>query len=399
MPRRPEISWNDNNGWKRLDDFALALPALDVKRRRQLSDSIKNEQEPLPAEARELTLDDSQLPALEAIATVPLFQSQQFEYPSSDLGPPGWTALRDLQLRFHVTILSAMADNNGPLVLRLWKLSTTLQRKLTAGATSDLILGTAKGFTDIPMVARSLARLDWKDAELKELAGALAGESVTVDDAREAAYHEFRRTHNYMINMPFVPDGYGGGKTSIIQRLLYQKHRTANRYAEQKRVWRDMWPTHSGEEIRKKQDECASSFPRWFDPNMHGTAMLTGNYGPVIGSKTTYHGGRAERRMIQVIIALHRCLKARGSLPARLDELVPDFLPVVPEDPYSHGPLSWDPVHRAVQNTGGEGVIRPVDPKQTKLVSDDYRTFLFRTKAAEDARRAVAPPAPGNRTP
>lgn len=38
MPRQPKIAWDDNNGWKRLNDFAVALPALKSIRQRQLSD-------------------------------------------------------------------------------------------------------------------------------------------------------------------------------------------------------------------------------------------------------------------------------------------------------------------------------------------------------------------------
>jgi hypothetical protein len=396
MPRRPAIPWDDNNGWKRLDDFALplALPADAYKQRRRLSDLIKEEQDPLPAEARAFTLDEPQLAALEAIAAVPLFQSQPYEYPS-DSGPPGWAALRDLQLRFHLTILSAMEENKGPLVLRLWKLSVALQRRMTAGATSGLIQSTANGFTDIPMVARSLVRLDWNDAELKELAHALTADEWSVDDARETAYHDFRRTYNYMLNISFVPDGYGGEESSLVTKLFYQKHRTANHYAKQTRVWRDALFVSTTEEIRKKQKECASSFPRWLDPNLHGTAILTGAYGPVICYKTD--GRRAAWPSLRVLIALHRCMKARGSLPVRLDELVPEFLPAVPEDPYNHAPLHWNPIHRAVQNTGSEGVILPVSSTQTKLVSDDYRTFLFRTKAEEEAMPASAPPIPAKR--
>jgi hypothetical protein len=395
MPRRPEIAWDDNNGWKRLDDFALALPALDGKRPRQLTDLIKKEQEPLPAEARELTLDDSQLSALEAIAAVTLFQSQRYEYPSES-APPGGTALQHLLIRLHLTILSAMEDNNVPLVLRLWKLAAALQRKMIPGATSGYIQSIAAGFTDTALVVRSLARLDWDEAALKELAGALTGESRPLDDLREAVYHDFRRTYNYIINSPGAPDTSMVGEPGFLLRTLYQKNRTANHYAEQIRMWRDFVYIVTAEEMEEKQHECASSFPPWLDPNLYGTQLLTG--GPRAFSGPP-HGGRAGRQTIQVLIALHRCLKARGSLPARLDELVPEFLPAVPEDPYSHGPLSWDPMHRAVQNTGGEGIIRPVDPKQTKLISDDYRTFLFRTKAEEDARRTSAPPAPENPLP
>jgi len=90
-------------------------------------------------------------------------------------------------------------------------------------------------------------------------------------------------------------------------------------------------------------------------------------------------------------VALHRWQKVRGTLPAALDALVPEFLPAVPLDPFDFEPLRWHPAERAVQVTNFNGVITPLDPKQIAPVSVHRHIFLFRTKAEEDARRASLP--------
>jgi hypothetical protein len=50
-----------------------------------------------------------------------------------------------------------------------------------------------------------------------------------------------------------------------------------------------------------------------------------------------------QQRAAAVDIALHRWRIAKGNLPARLEELVPEFLDAIPSDPYDGRPLRWIP--------------------------------------------------------
>ena len=47
------------------------------------------------------------------------------------------------------------------------------------------------------------------------------------------------------------------------------------------------------------------------------------------------------QRAISVRIALHRWQLAKGTLPDKLEELVPDWLPAVPVDPFDGRPIRW----------------------------------------------------------
>lgn len=53
---------------------------------------------------------------------------------------------------------------------------------------------------------------------------------------------------------------------------------------------------------------------------------------------------QAQLRAIQTLVALRRFEAVRGRLPARLDELVPDYLPAVPMDPFSRKPFRYERV-------------------------------------------------------
>ena len=57
-------------------------------------------------------------------------------------------------------------------------------------------------------------------------------------------------------------------------------------------------------------------------------------------------------RLLPLRIALHRFQKREGTYPEDLEELVPDFLPEIPADPFGEGPFLWNPETRAVYSVG-----------------------------------------------
>ena len=56
------------------------------------------------------------------------------------------------------------------------------------------------------------------------------------------------------------------------------------------------------------------------------------------GAELAVHG-EAQRRLMQLAVAARRFLVERGRLPKSLDELVPDWIPALPLDPFGTGPL------------------------------------------------------------
>lgn len=62
------------------------------------------------------------------------------------------------------------------------------------------------------------------------------------------------------------------------------------------------------------------------------------------------------RRAAAVAIALMRHRLRTGELPATLDPLVPDLLPALPVDPFTHGPIRYDPARGLLWSPGADGI-------------------------------------------
>ena len=80
---------------------------------------------------------------------------------------------------------------------------------------------------------------------------------------------------------------------------------------------------------------------------------------PAFGAAAESEGStRAEMRAAQVALAVERCRLAHGDLPARLEDLVPDYLDGVPLDPFDGAPLRYKRTEKGyvVYSIGPDGV-------------------------------------------
>lgn len=109
-----------------------------------------------------------------------------------------------------------------------------------------------------------------------------------------------------------------------------------------------------------KEDAQAAGFGPPVDDRPRLKQILDPNY---VGGKLARSGGNqvilnAYRalfvpRAIRVRLAIHRWRQAHPEQwPASLSELVPDYLPQIPKDPWNGNPLLWDQASRIVYATG-----------------------------------------------
>ena len=116
--------------------------------------------------------------------------------------------------------------------------------------------------------------------------------------------------------------------------------------------------------------EDDSTFQRRFNPNRGGRYILGAmTFGGVI-DKTLLMVTLHRQRMI--ILALRRFELAHAQLPKSLGELVPDYLPAVPEDPYNNSPMKWSPSTWIVYSVGSNLV-------------DDHGTVATRDRYGRDS--------------
>lgn len=63
---------------------------------------------------------------------------------------------------------------------------------------------------------------------------------------------------------------------------------------------------------------------------------------PVLGAMLNATGeGEAARRLARVGLAAYRFRAAKGDFPDRLEQLMPDWLPILPRDPFDGQPLRF----------------------------------------------------------
>jgi len=87
-------------------------------------------------------------------------------------------------------------------------------------------------------------------------------------------------------------------------------------------------------------------------------ARGTAKHGPMVGESLEAAEDELDVRVTGLFAALALYKKRHGAFPARLDQLVPDLLPAVPNDPYTDRPcVTTAPVtdSRVERRTGLEG--------------------------------------------
>lgn len=100
-------------------------------------------------------------------------------------------------------------------------------------------------------------------------------------------------------------------------------------------------------------------------------------------------------RAMRVRIAVHRWRKSHpGQWPASLTELVPDYLPEIPKDPWNGNALMWDQAMRTVYAVGTDW--RP-DPPVFDRENQDWFSRQVESPGLRMERPAWTPP-PGNPT-
>lgn len=65
-----------------------------------------------------------------------------------------------------------------------------------------------------------------------------------------------------------------------------------------------------------------------------------------------------DRRALSLAVALCRYGLREGTLPPALDLLVPEFIEALPEDPFTGGPIRYDPVRAILWSPGSDGIDR-----------------------------------------
>ena len=86
-------------------------------------------------------------------------------------------------------------------------------------------------------------------------------------------------------------------------------------------------------------------------PNYAGTSLILFN-GHMDSEVSRSLKNLTSRRQLLLMLALRLHELERGSLPGELEALVPGYLPAVPVDEYSGGPMKWDATRQVLYSVG-----------------------------------------------
>lgn len=93
----------------------------------------------------------------------------------------------------------------------------------------------------------------------------------------------------------------------------------------------------------------------WMDLNRTGKKLLRNDRDSWKTPDQVVRSGLAVHRAAAVCLALRQWQNHHGgNLPGRLEDLVPEFLEAVPQDPFDGKPLRWNPVQGFVYSVGSD---------------------------------------------
>lgn len=159
----------------------------------------------------------------------------------------------------------------------------------------------------------------------------------------------------------------GRGATATKNRLanfFYKRNRTLSTCLELEwpfvealeRSWMEAYATASGaRKFSAYHTLTKGRISPYLDPNFGGTSLLfTLGDASVIIERAMI--ADALKRQTELMLALRLFELEKGRLPAKLEDLMPDYMTAIPEDAFTGKPMHWDTAHETVYSIGGNGV-------------------------------------------
>jgi hypothetical protein len=137
----------------------------------------------------------------------------------------------------------------------------------------------------------------------------------------------------------------------LLEAYVYHPNATTSRYADLIRELRS-YAAGPCSAIAAPAPAPSGALDAALRPNAEGRAFLAS-----VSREFRYYELRrcrsdADLAALQALVGLRAYLDRHGTLPPKLDALVPEFLDSVPADPYGDGPLGYDPELRRLSSVG-----------------------------------------------
>jgi hypothetical protein len=117
---------------------------------------------------------------------------------------------------------------------------------------------------------------------------------------------------------------------------------------------RGMAAAQEAERLAKAMSD-RGKWKNWLHPNFSGRGLVALSFGPYYTMIDKTMQTVVLNRCLQCVLALRAFEMDEGRLPESLDVLVPKYLPVVPEDPFSGAALRWNSSAKRIYTVGEDG--------------------------------------------
>jgi len=261
----------------------------------------------------------------------------------------GLTSLRSLErcleFRSHVAVMEGRNDDAIDDCLRRLSLGTRF-RTADNGAIIHRAMGAAE---EKAAVAALLGHIGGSPLDGERLAR--VAEALTEPPGSEAAFEDaFRLEYTALRNAILATP----------RSAAYKPHRTLAQLAERRREQIRALGLPSAERgaiLERAEPRTWMRILGILGGNANGDLLV--GLVPDLGSVLEHYDSAIfVRRATALAIALLRYRLREGSLPLTLDPLVPDFLAELPSDPFTGGPIRYDPVRAILWSPGSDGIDR-----------------------------------------
>lgn len=151
------------------------------------------------------------------------------------------------------------------------------------------------------------------------------------------------------VGEPPLPPGYVPARSGW---LLFKPNATLRLFTDSFRELKDetlLPPLSRSNQFASRLLSSANAFS---NPNSSGEDYYSRRFRPYADLPDQVYLARTRHAMVVTLFALRRYVMKEFRVPQKLEELVPNYLPAVPRDPFSHEPLKYNPARGIIYSVG-----------------------------------------------
>lgn len=269
---------------------------------------------------------------------------------------PGWEHVGYL-LQAHAAYLARRGDEESAFVaaIDLAEISRRLQEVWAWSGYMKRSMELQMSATQILAELLKSTRLD--NAALQRFQEEF-NQCHPTDDAMRQAYAAYYIHEKKLLLGPasgeLLDTMPGGQMHQRPGRLFFKMNETLRLFASAFRELRDeiSRPPYTRLSISNPTQRIRLTAPRFYHPNSSGERYFSDRIEPLLDLPQLHSLAQTRHELINCLFGIRRYLVTNHSLPGKLSDLTPDFLPTLPLDPFSGEPFHYESAKGLLYSVG-----------------------------------------------